>query len=86
MDELLENLTDVTNRSVNQTKFLLDLVDGDFDQLVALEYKVKNNHLSYCPGDKEEVKNVLSMGDGSGWAFDDKRYSQLKNLLSSSNG
>ena len=59
--ETLEKFTDDTNRSVNQTKFLLELLDNDFSKLVELEEKLKNNHVSGCPGDKEECDKVLNM-------------------------
>ena len=64
---LLDRFTDVTNRSKAQTNFLFDLCDGDFQKLVRLEEKIKNNFLGYCPGDKEEVEKILAMDDESGW-------------------
>ncbi len=64
---LLDRFTDVTNRSKAQTNFLFDLCDGDFQKLVMLEEKIKNNFLSYCPGDKEEVEKILAIEDESGW-------------------
>lgn len=60
-DEQLDKFTNETNRSMGQTKFLLNLLDGDFRKLVDLEERVKNLFLSYCPGDKEECEKVLSM-------------------------
>ena len=81
MEKFFQEFTNVTNRSVNQTKFLLELLDGDVNKLVYLEFKLKNNHLSYCPGDKEEVERVLNMSDGTGWAFEDTLYKQLNNFL-----
>lgn len=80
MNDFLDDFTSVTNRSVGQTKFLFDLLDGDVNKLVDLEYKLKNNFVSYCPSDKNEVEKVLNMSDGTGWAFTDERYSQLKNF------
>lgn len=78
----LENLSNVTNRSYGQTLFLFELLDKDLKKLVLLEQKLKkNNFLSYCPNDKEECEKVLSMGDGSEWAFSDERYSQLNGFL-----
>jgi hypothetical protein len=66
-NDLLDRFTDVTNRSKGQTNFLFDLCDGDFQKLVLLEEKIKNNFLSYCPDDKEEVEKILAMEDESGW-------------------
>jgi hypothetical protein len=82
MKEVLDKLSDVTNRSLGQTTFLFELLNRDLKKLVLLEQKLKNNHLSYCPGDGEECEKVLSMGDGSGWIFSDERYSQLDDFLS----
>jgi len=76
----LDKLSNVTNRSYNQTSFLFELLDKDFDKLVSLEQKIKNNFVMYCPGDKEECEKVLAMGDGSGWCFTDERYSQMANI------
>jgi hypothetical protein len=81
MDEFLNKLSDCTNRSYGQTLFLFNLLDRDRKKLVLLEQKIKNNHLHYCPGTKEDCEEVLSMGDGSGWAFADERYSHLDVFL-----
>lgn len=66
-NDLLERFTDVTNRSKGQTLFLYDLCDGDFQKLVRLEEKLKNNFLGYCPNDKETVEKILTMNDKSDW-------------------
>ena len=66
-NDLLDKFTDVTNRSKGQTNFLFDLCDGDFQKLVRLEEKIRNNFLSYCPDDKEEVEKILAMDDESDW-------------------
>ena len=66
-NDLLDNFTNVTNRSKGQTNFLYDLCDGDFQKLVRLEEKIRNNFLSYCPDDKEEVEKILAMDDESDW-------------------
>jgi hypothetical protein len=58
---LLERFTDATNRSKGQTSFLYDLLEGNFEKLVELEEKLKNNHCSYCPADRGEVEKVLAM-------------------------
>jgi hypothetical protein len=66
-NDLLDRFTDVTNRSKGQTNFLYDLCDGDFQKLVSLEEKIRNNFLSYCPDDKEEVEKILAMDNESNW-------------------
>lgn len=66
-NDLLDHFTDVTNRSKGQTNFLYDLCDGDFQKLVRLEEKIRNNFLSYCPDDKEEVEKILAMDNESDW-------------------
>ena len=80
MNDTLDKLSTVTNRSYGQTEFLFKLCDNNLSRLVKLEQKLKNNHVAYCPGDREEVEKVLSMRDGSGWVFTDERYKQLNNF------
>jgi hypothetical protein len=65
--DLLDKFTSATNRSKGQTNFLFDLCDGNFQKLIKLEEKIKNNFLSYCPEDKEEVEKILAMEDESRW-------------------
>jgi len=65
--KFLNRLTDVTNRSNGQTLFLLELLDNDVFKLMDLEEKLKNNHLRYCPENKEECETVLNMDNGSYW-------------------
>lgn len=65
--ERMDWLTDRTNRSKNQTQFLFDLLDGDWNRLLLLEVKVKNNFLYYCPGDLESVVEVESLPLGDNW-------------------
>jgi hypothetical protein len=65
--DLLDKFTDATNRSKGQTNFLFDLCDGNFQKIVLLEEKIRNNFLSYCPSDKEEIEKILTMNDESGW-------------------
>ena len=66
-NDLLDKFIDATNRSKGQTNFLFDLCDGNFQKLVRLGDKIKNNFLGYCPNDKEEVEKILTMEDESGW-------------------
>ena len=70
--DLLDRLIDATNRSKGQTNFLYDLCDGNLEKLLKLEEKIRNNFLSYCPDDKEEVEKILAMEDESGWFNLDK--------------
>jgi len=59
--EKLEEFIKDTNRSLYQTKFLLELLDEDFQKLVDLEERIENLHLHYCPGDREACEEVLKM-------------------------
>ena len=59
--EQLDFLTKRTNRSVNQTQFLYQLVDGDFEKLKQLEMQLKNCFCFFCPADKESVEEVMNM-------------------------
>jgi len=70
----LDWLTDKTSRSVGQTKMLLELVDNDFEKLVDLEVKIKECFLSYCPSDKESVKEVMDMESKSKWNLNTREY------------
>jgi hypothetical protein len=62
---LINLLTDITGRHPRQTEFLLELLDDNFEDLLILEEKIKNNFIYYCPGNKEEIKKILLMGDKS---------------------
>jgi len=57
---LLEHVSDFTNRSMNQTLFLFELCDFDFNILMALENKFKNTFTFYCPSTKDEVEEVFN--------------------------
>lgn len=65
--EKLDWLIAKTNRSLNQTKFLFELLGGDFDKLVLLETQIKNCHVAYCPADMECVEYVLNLKPKSNW-------------------
>ena len=52
--DVLNWLTKKTNRSVNQTKFLYNMV-GSFELLLELEEAIKALHVYYCPGDLAEA-------------------------------
>ena len=55
---LLE-LMKFSNRSKNQTNFLFELLNEDFDLLVKLERKIKEKMIFYCPSTLEEVNLIL---------------------------
>ena len=59
----LEQLSILTNRSLNQTILLFGLLDDDFDKLILLESVIKKKHISYCPDSKEEIENILNNGN-----------------------
>jgi len=65
--ERLNWLTDRTNHSNEQTLFLFQLVDGDFEKLKQLEVKAKNCFYSACPATKEAVEELLSRQEESDW-------------------
>lgn len=66
-EQRLDWLTSETNRSNAQTQFLFGLVDGDWGMMLDLEYRLKNNFIGYCPGDRDSVDNVLSMELRNDW-------------------
>jgi hypothetical protein len=51
---------------MNQTLFLLDLVEGNLLKLVELEEKSKIFY-SFAPASKEKVDEILSMSYGKHW-------------------
>ena len=59
-DDQLKYLTSTYNRSKNQLQFLYDLLDGNFDKLLLLHEKIKEKHINYCPGDIDEINNILN--------------------------
>jgi hypothetical protein len=60
-------LTMRTNRSPRQTRFLFQLVDGDFEKLKALEVQLKNLHVAYCPESRERVDEIMNRRPTSNW-------------------
>jgi len=62
-DELLIMLSCISNRSLNQTKLLFELCDNDFEKLMKVEACVKKTFVSYCPGDKELVNDLVNTWD-----------------------
>lgn len=66
-EEQLNLLVDKTNRSKDQTQFLFNLVDGDFERLKELETKLKNCFYAGCPTDKETVNHIMNMQLKNEW-------------------
>ena len=60
-DLKIKALSITINRSKNQITQLFDLCNGDFEKLLLLEQKIKENHLSYCPGDQQDVESIFNM-------------------------
>lgn len=58
-DPRLLELMKFSNRSKNQTNFLFELLNEDFDLLVKLERKIKEKMIFYCPSTLEEVNLIL---------------------------
>jgi hypothetical protein len=58
---LIDYITNITNRSINQTKFLLELCNYDYSRLCLLEEQIANNFIHYCPSDKIEIDKILNM-------------------------
>jgi len=59
--ELIEHLTDLTNRSVSQTIMLFGLCTKDFNILCRLEENLMNSLTFYCPSTTDEVIKCLSL-------------------------
>lgn len=59
--QMVEVLTNRTNRSKGQTMFLLELLNGNYNKLLELEERLRNNFCYYCPADMQEVEKVLAM-------------------------
>lgn len=54
-EQVLDWLTNKTNRSVNQTKFLLSIVNEDWRLLLELEEALSAFYVCYCPSDFASV-------------------------------
>jgi len=68
MDQIeLEELIKKTNRSRGQTLFLYQLVDGNYKKLKELETKIKNTLYICCPGDKNDVDEILAKKCENSW-------------------
>lgn len=76
----LEILTNITNRTLNQTKFLLNLLDNNYEKLFTLERKLKNNFIFYCPSTKKEIKKILKIQKDKIDSYDWKTLDLVKSL------
>lgn len=63
--KFIDNITDTTNRSNNQTFMLLELLEFDYEKLILLEEKIKNNFINYCPSNKEEIEKIFLLKNKS---------------------
>jgi hypothetical protein len=59
-DDQLKNLQDISNRSKSQTEMLYGLVEYNYDKLIELELKIKKNHIFYCPGDLDNINEIIN--------------------------
>lgn len=60
-EEQLALAQELSNRSKNQSNFLYELCDFDFDKMMLVENKIKEKFLCYCPSNKEELTKLLSI-------------------------
>ncbi len=67
--QLLDYCSKRTRRSIDQTKFLYDLVGNDWTKLLKLEEAIKNNHISFCPETTDEVDEILNMVPKTHWFY-----------------
>jgi hypothetical protein len=65
--DTLELLALKYNRSKTQVLFLFQLVDGNFELLDQLELKIKNCFIFYCPENKDQVTEILSLTPTKVW-------------------
>lgn len=80
-EENLKNLSWVSNRRFEQTRFLFELCDNDFNKLLALEAKLKRHVVFGCPSTKEEVNELLSVPDFYKGLDADNTYDKLMLVL-----
>lgn len=59
-DTRFVELMKFSNRSKNQTNFLFELLNEDFNLLVKLERKIKEKLVFYCPSTLDEVNQILN--------------------------
>jgi len=63
----LDWLTQLTNRSSEQTQFLFELCEGNFLRLCSLEEKIKSNHSTQCPKNKAQIESILGSKTKDNW-------------------
>lgn len=71
-------LFSIFNRNTGQTLFLFNLLNGDYGKLFDLEVRIKNCHVCFCPGDIEDVEEVMAMVPKSEWFNSDEQAKYLK--------
>lgn len=75
---LLNLFSAMFNRNSGQTTFLFNLLGGDYGKLFDLEVRIKNCHVCFCPGDVEDVEEVMAMVPKSEWFNSDEQAKYLK--------
>jgi len=58
---LIDKISTIFNRSIQQTNFLFELLDNDFQRLIDLELKIKNSFIHYCPSNIDEVNQIMKL-------------------------
>lgn len=61
LEEYIDLLTDITNRSERQTMELYNLVGKDIFKLIKLEQRLQGNYQSYMPTTKEEYDHCMNL-------------------------
>ena len=64
---LISKISTVFNRSIQQTNFLFELLGNNYQRLIDLELKIKNNFINYCPGDLEDVEVIMNQETRTDW-------------------
>jgi len=82
---LLDNVTDLTNRSMSQTTLLLELCDYNFSKLCEVEEKLGNSFYGACPSTKDEVEKVLLLENKTNYWDYDKMSKRNKDKLVNAN-
>lgn len=60
-EEKLRQFSYISNRRYEQTLFLYQLLECDFDMLMELQSKIKKHFIFYCPSNKREIAKILSL-------------------------
>jgi hypothetical protein len=69
----LKQLSLKANRGWSQLLFLWDLLDCDFDKLVALELQIKNCFVDYCPGNVDGINEIMAMTPQRNYSFPENK-------------